>query len=265
MGYATYQAGEWSFVSEAAAGRSVRQETSRLLGVLDANGIAADEGVAEELLYYLDIVLEKNQHLNLTSIRDWDRALVLHLADSLTFLKELDEQPHEIRVKPFLDMGCGAGFPGIPVAVARPDRGGMLCDSVQKKARAVEEFVSALGLQGRLSVDSERLEVLGTNRRRSFGCLMARAVAPLPVLVEYAAPLLSHHGFLVVSKGTPDESELARGKKAAEICGLAVHSVRRLELAGGFGQRTMIVYAKVSEPAVRLPRPVGMAGKEPLA
>lgn len=265
MEHAPYRPGEWGFVSEAAAGRAVGQERSRLLGVLDANGIEVDEDVADRLLYYLDIVLEKNEHLNLTSIRDWDRALVLHLADSLTFLKELDEQPHDIRVKPFLDMGCGAGFPGIPVAIARPDRGGMLCDSVQKKARAVEEFVRALGLEKRLSVDSERLEVLGTNRRRSFGCLMARAVAPLPVLVEYAAPLLSRHGLLVVSKGTPDEAELSRGEKAAALCGLEVRSVRRFELAGGFGQRKMIVYGKVAEPELKLPRPIGMAGKEPLA
>lgn len=265
MGYAPYQPGSWQFVSRAAQGRSVAEETGRLQSVLQDNDIAVSDEVAEQLLYYLDIVLEKNEHLNLTAIREWDKALALHLADSLTFLHELDAQPHDIRVKPYLDMGCGAGFPGIPLAVARPDRHGMLCDSVQKKVRAVDEFIEALGLADRLSTSSERLEILGTNRRRSFGCIVARAVAPLPVLVEYAAPLLSRHGFLVVSKGAPDEVEMERGAAAAKLCGLEMQSRRNFELAGGFGQRTMIVYGKVAEPELKLPRPIGTASKEPLA
>lgn len=265
MGYAPYQQGGWRFVSAAAQGRDVAEEVGHLQGILAANAVEVSDEVAEQLLYYLDIVLEKNEHLNLTAIRDWDKALVLHVADSLTFLHELDAQPHDIRVKPYLDMGCGAGFPGIPVAIARPDRHGMLCDSVQKKIRAVDEFVEAVGLGGRLSTTSERLEVLGGNRRRSFGCIVARAVAPLPVLVEYSAPLLSRHGFLVVSKGTPDEEEIARGEAAAKLCGLEMQQRRTFELADGFGQRTMIVYGKVAEPEVKLPRPIGTASKEPLA
>ena len=239
-------------------------EVARLVDLCAQAGIAVDGRLAGRLLTYLDLVLEKNKVLNLTAIRDWDKALVLHLVDSLTLLPELDAQTVALRERPFLDMGCGGGFPGIPLALARPDRRALLCDSVKKKVKAVDEFIEALGLGDQLSTDSERLEVLGTHHRRAFGCIVARAVGSLPVLIEYATPLLSKQGQLVVSKGTPTDEELQKGIEAAELCGLEVMSQRVFELPQGYGQRTVITYAKVTEPEVKLPRPIGTATKQPL-
>ena len=240
-------------------------ETSKLLELCQEADIEVDASVAEKLVNYLELVLKKNEVLNLTAIREWDKALVLHLVDSLTLLIEFDEQPRGQQLKPFLDMGCGAGFPGIPLALVRPERKGVLCDSVKKKIKAVDGFIEALDLQAQLSTTTERLEVFGTNHRRAFGCVTARAVAPLPVLIEYAAPLLAKHGRLIVSKGVPTEEEFMSGIKAAELCGLEVISQRFLDLPREFGQRTIIVYEKVDEPLVELPRQIGAATKEPLA
>ena len=243
----------------------VRYEAERLIALCSELFIDIEPSVAEKLIRYLQLVLTKNQMLNLTAIREWDKALVLHLADSLTFLEEFDALQRGQQLKPFLDMGCGAGFPGIPLAVARPERKGMLCDSVKKKIKAVDEFIAALDLSKQLTTNTDRLEILGRTHRRAFGCIVARAVAPLPVLVEYAAPLLARNGRLILSKGTPDMAEIESGLAVAELCGLEMISQRIFDLPEDYGQRSMFVYAKVGEPEVKLPRLIGMATKQPLA
>ena len=245
--------------------RELAAESQRLVELCSQAGIDVDQAVSRRLIRYLDLVLEKNKVLNLTAVRDWDKALVLHLVDSLTLLEEFDKQPQGLKNRLFLDMGCGAGFPGIPLALARPERHGMLCDSVKKKIKAVDEFIAALGLGEQLQTSSERLETLGMTHRRSCGCVVARAVGSLPVLIEYATPILSRRGRLVVSKGVPEESELEAGLEAAELCGLELMSQRLFDLPQGYGQRTVLTYEKVAEPTVALPRAVGAAHKQPLA
>ena len=245
--------------------RELASESQRLVELCSQAGIDVDQAVSRRLIRYLDLVLEKNKVLNLTAVREWDKALVLHLVDSLTLLEEFDKQPQGLKNRLFLDLGCGAGFPGIPLALARPERRGMLCDSVKKKIKAVDEFIAALGLGEQLQTSSERLETLGMTHRRSCGCVVARAVGSLPVLIEYATPILSRRGRLVVSKGVPEESELEAGLEAAELCGLELMSQRLFDLPQGYGQRTVLTYEKVAEPTVALPRAVGAAHKQPLA
>lgn len=245
--------------------REVSSEAQRLIDLCSQIGIELDSVASYRLIRYLDLVLEKNKVLNLTAVREWDKALVLHLVDSLTLLDEFDKQPNGLKNRLFLDMGCGAGFPGIPLAIARPERRGMLCDSVKKKIKAVDEFIETLDLGGQLQTSSERLETLGQTHRRSCGCVVARAVGALPVLIEYATPILSRRGRLVVSKGSPEESEIESGLAAAELCGLELVSQRVFDLPEGYGQRTIITYEKVTEPLVALPRAIGAAHKQPLA
>lgn len=245
--------------------RDLVSEAQQLIGLCQEAGIDISMDIALNEVHYLAMVLERNKSLNLTAIRDWDKALVLHLVDSLTLLPEFMAQPQGIKDRMFLDMGCGAGMPGIPLALVCPERKGMLCDSVKKKVAAVESFINELGLDNRLITSAERLEVLGTNRGRSFGCIVARAVASLPVLIEYAAPLLAKQGYLIVSKGVPTPEEMYSGASAAKICGLEIVSERTLDLPRDYGRRTIITLQKASEPSIRLPRAVGAATKQPLA
>ena len=253
-----------TFRSEVALNRNVLDEAQKLVELCAEADIDITLCAAVRLVRYLDIMLCKNQFLNLTAIREWDKALVLHLVDSLTVLPEFDCQPKGVRSHPFLDMGTGAGLPGIPLAIVRENRKGVLCDSVNKKIVAVQEFVTELGMEEQLQTKSERLEVLGMNFRRAYGCILARAVAALPVLVEYAAPLLSRNGCLIISKGVPLPQEYRDGIQTAEICGLEFAGERTLELPREFGSRTILSFKKVGEPEVALPRPVGEASKVPL-
>lgn len=252
-------------------------DVSYLIETADALGIAVSEEQAGRLLDFLDMMLAKNEVINLTAIRDHEKGLVLHLLDSLLFMKGMEATATEGSYVPasfgtpvsptasFVDMGCGAGFPGIPLALVNPGLHGVLCDSVKKKIAAVDEFIEALDLKDRLSTSTERLEALPLQTKARFDCAFARALAPLPALIEYAAPLLKKGGRLIVSKGTPERDELEAGQRAAKVAGMRRIQAMELELPDGYGHRTILIYGKIAMPSVRLPRPVGYALRHPLA
>lgn len=210
-------------------------------------------------LKHLNLVIEKNKVMNLTRIVDPSEAVALHILDSLLLLPYLDCAPKGA----FLDMGTGAGFPGIPLAIAS-GRPAFMIDSVGKKVDAVNEFICKLGLSGCEAIH-DRLEVAAVNRRASFAAVTARALAPLPVLIEYATPFLVQDGLFIVTKGDPEDSELDSGSKAARICCLSLIDSKACELPLSLGHRQLYIYKKVSEPSVSLPRANGLARKNPLA
>lgn len=209
-------------------------------------------------LDHLSLVIEANEKMNLTRILNVDDALVLHILDSLLLLKPLEASP-EGR---FLDMGTGAGFPGIPLAIAS-GRLGILLDSVGKKVNAVQSFVDALGIEG-VNAVHDRIEHYALSNGGSFSCVVARALASLPVLVEYASPYLELGGLFVVTKGRPDEDELASGYSAAELCGLDFIDTMSVDLPHSLGHREILVFEKIERPHIKLPRAVGLAKKSPL-
>ena len=209
-------------------------------------------------LDHLSLVIEANEKMNLTRILNVDDALVLHILDSLLLLKPLEASP-EGR---FLDMGTGAGFPGIPLAIAS-GRPGVLLDSVGKKINAVQSFVDALGIESVQAVH-DRIEHYALANLDSFSCVVARALSSLPVLVEYASPYLELGGLFVVTKGRPEEDELASGYSAAEICGLDLIDSMSIDLPHSLGHREIMVFEKIERPHIKLPRAVGLAKKSPL-
>ena len=230
----------------------------RLGELLASQGVACTEGQRTLLLDHLDLVLEKNKVMNLTRITSPEDALVLHILDSLLLEEEVAKTDG-----PVLDIGTGAGYPGIPLAVME-DRPFVLMDSVGKKDRAVAEFADAMGV-GAVGTTQERAESYAVDHRGEFGTVVARAVAPLGVLVEYAQPLLSKGGRLVVSKGRLSDEELGSGQKTAEKVGMRLVSRETLSLPEGMGHREIVVYEKDGRSFIKLPRPVGEAKSKPLA
>lgn len=212
----------------------------------------------KKLVRHLELVIERNKTLNLTRITGWDEAVVLHILDSLLLQEAFSKAP----AGAFVDIGTGAGFPGIPLAIVT-GRKGTLVDSVAKKAAAVQEFVNELQMSDRLRVESKRIEVLGNEERGRYTVVTARAVAQTATLVEYAAPLLRKGGHLVVAKARPSDAELAAANKAAETCGLRFVERSAYELPKSFGHREVLSFCKVGNPRVRLPRAVGMAQHHP--
>ena len=211
-----------------------------------------------QCLVHLELVLEKNQVLNLTRITEKPDALMLHIVDSLTLLPFVFDAPDGA----LLDMGTGAGFPGVPLAICC-DRPVTLLDSVGKKVAAVQEFSDALGLS-HVTCVHDRLEEFARSYRQQFSVVVARAVASLPVLLEYARPFLAVGGHAIIAKGVPEDDELVQGEAAARLLGFQLGRVSQFELPDGFGQRHIYDYVVRRPSSVKVPRANGYARKHPL-
>ena len=210
-------------------------------------------------LEHLDLVIEANQSMNLTRILNIQDALVLHILDSLVLLPYIDKAPQGA----LLDMGTGAGFPGIPLTIVS-GRHATYIDSVGKKVNAVNSFVKQLGLSHAHAVHS-RLEDYGRSHKKEFAVVTARALAPLPTLIEYAAPFVKDKGLFVITKGNPSQEELHSGETVAKICGFTCIDQDFLDLPNDLGHREFLILKKTHKSAVSLPRANGMAKKNPLA
>ena len=232
----------------------------QLLDEIASYGIACDEAAARRMIRHLLLVIEKNRVVNLTRITNPAEAVTLHCLDSILPLAV--EGVGNRSFSSFLDLGTGAGFPGIPFGIMTGSAG-VLIDSVGKKVVAVSEFIDALGLDN-LHAEHVRVEEYAARKPGSCDLVLARAVAQTNVLVEYASPLLSRHGLLVVEKGRPEESELLAAQRAAELCGMSLVSQNGFELTRELGHREILIFEKSGKPRLKLPRRVGVAKHEPL-
>ena len=228
-----------------------------LISLAEAYGIELTCSQARLCVEHVGYVNQVNAYINLTRITDMDEALILHILDSLLFACYVEEGRTA-----FLDMGTGAGFPGIPLHVLTGIPGTLL-DSVGKKVKAVEAFCAALALSGLTGIH-DRLESYAAEHPASCDLVVARAVAPIPVLIEYAAPILKRGGQLLISKGNPDDDEIAQGLKAAKICGFELRRHDSCDLPNDYGHREFFSLVKVSKPTIKLPRSIGEARRRPL-
>ena len=228
-------------------------------------GLEIDEAVRDTLERYLGIMLAKNEQVNLTAIKDYDQGIILHLLDSLLYNCVLDKYLERHISITMLDMGCGAGMPGIPMALANASINGVLCDATKKKVDAVNEFLDQLNLTKRLTAVQSRIEDLPRVYGGRFDLVVARALSSLPVLLEYASPLLIKNGLLIVSKGRPETSEVVSGARAAKLVGMEQVGKEVYELPNDMGHREFYIYRKVGQSKVKLPRKPGMATANPLA
>lgn len=220
-------------------------------------GIELTDKQTHLLLKYMDLVVEKNKVINLTRITDPVSAVRLHLIDSLLLAATVSNK------NKFIDIGTGAGMPGIPFAIATGSNGYLL-DSVGKKINAVNEFINELGLQKSLLGVNSRAEEFVLKNHHVLDLVMARAVAPLCTLVEYASPFLHTDGLFLAAKSHITDEELSNGLKAASLVGLSMVSRETFELPDNTGHREILVFQKNSKEKMRLPRKNGMAKKHPL-
>lgn len=207
---------------------------------------------------HLELVIEENKVTNLTRIVDWESAQVLHVEDSLAGLPEVEEALEG----PYLDMGSGAGFPGIPLAIMT-GRETLLADSVGKKTRALDSFAAELGIDDIVSTYHGRIEDLALQQPNRFSLVTARALSSLASLLELASPLLAKGGRLVCYKTHSESEELEHAREIARKLGMEFVSSRGFTLSDGETSRAIIVFRKRCNPLMKLPRRVGMAQKKP--
>lgn len=222
-------------------------------------GVGVTEEQARLLLSHLDTVLEANQRLNLTAITDRYRGVRLHIVDSLAVLPYVGSAEGSAA-----DIGSGAGFPGIPVAIVA-ERPLDLIESIKKRAVFLEACVRLLGGLWGTEVLPLRAEEAAESHACSYTCVMARALTSLPALVELASPLLAIGGRLVAMKGAPTVEELRSGEDAARMVGMEESQRVEYRLPELGETRTLVCYTRVGQSEVPLPRRVGLAQKRPLA
>jgi len=216
----------------------------------------------DRLEAYVALLLEANQHLNLTRVTEPVAVARQHLLDALVALPALDD------VKPLraVDIGSGGGVPAIPIAIARPDLSWVLIESVGKKARALAEFVDELGLAS-VDVIADRAETLGHDprHRERAGLATLRAVGALPVLAELGMPLLAPGGLLLAWKGplSARDDEVQRGARA--LTGLG-GGPPEIVPAGPpqLGDHTLVRSRKQRRTSTRFPRKPGEPARRPL-
>ena len=226
----------------------------RLVQLLVTRGV--DSAPAEPLARLLDLLAADTR--SLSTIRNPKAAVDGHVADALDGIAV----PQVRDAREVLDVGAGAGFPGLVLATVLPEAQVVLMDAVGKKAAFIAEAIDALGLRNAEAVHARAEEWPEGHDR--FDVVTARAVAPLSVLVEYAAPLLREGGVLVAYKGRRDPAEEADAAAAAAQTGMALAGVVAAAPRSGADERHLHVATKVAPTPPRFPRRPGMARKRPL-
>ena len=246
-------------MSDAAAARRALED----LLETDAPALRATlpTGFSDAVQRYVELLLAANARVNLTRIVEPAEVARLHLLDALSALPVLDA----LDPRRALDLGSGGGVPGIVLALARPGVSWTLVDSVGKKADAMRGFIEALDLRN-VTVIAERAESLGRDaaQRDQFDLVAARACASLPVLAEYALPLLRVGGALVAWKGAVAAGELGAGQVASAQLGGGEPEVRPAGIAP-LGGHTFVIVTKRRLTPHRFPRRPGEPARRPLA
>lgn len=238
--------------------RSARQALERMPGT---DALALPDAFHDAVERFVRLLLTANARLNLTRVVEPEAVARLHLLDALSALPLLDA----MAPRRALDLGSGGGVPGIVLALARPQIAWTLVDAERRKADALRSFVEALGLS-RVEVIAERAETLGRDpaHRASYDVVAARACAALPVLVEYALPLLRIGGSLLAWKGAIDAEELRAGGAAASALGGSAPATHPAGF-GALGDHRFVVVRKEWATPDGYPRRPGQARRRPLA
>ena len=208
---------------------------------------------------YMNLLLEWNEKINLTAITDPNEVILKHFIDSLTLNKYIKEN------STLADVGTGAGFPGIPLKILRPDLKITLVDSLNKRINFLNEVINKLNLVNIETVHS-RIEDFGKDKkyRESFDFVTARAVANLAVLSEYLLPIAKVGVQCVGMKGSSVEEELSNGKNAIKVLGGKIKNIDEFVLPDSDMSRNVIIIDKIKNTPNKYPRKAGIPVKEPL-
>lgn len=222
-------------------------------------GITLEEGMLQEFQTYSDLLVEWNQKINLTAITEPEKIAILHFLDSVLLLKE-GKVPQNARL---IDVGTGAGFPGIPVKIVRKDVQLTLLDSLNKRLIFLKELCEQLQLPVELVHARAEEGGVKPELREKFDVATARAVAALPLLCEYCLPFVKVGGYFLAMKGPNCEEEIQNSHKALGILGGKLEKVHTYQLPDG-SARTLLLIKKIAHTGPKYPRCSAKIAKSPL-
>ncbi len=232
---------------------SLMKET--LLSALPGIGLELPEETVDRLCAFGEAMVKQNEVMNLTAITEPAAVAKLHLLDSLTVLKCAD-----LKGKSLIDVGCGAGFPGVPTAIACPDAHVTLLDSLGKRMNWLESVLPQLGVSARCI--TARAEEAAADHREAFDFATSRAVARLNILLELTAPYVRIGGAVLALKGSAAREELAEAKNAVKKLGLQVEEIKDFSIDGA--NHSVIILRKVAHTPPQFPRRYAKIKQAPL-
>ena len=219
----------------------------------------------QQFLTYYEYLVEKNKVMNLTAITEYEKVITKHFLDSLAVVKTSCFKPEKLAGKRLIDIGTGAGFPGIPLKIAFPELEILLLDSLNKRINFLNEVTEMLGLT-KINTVHGRAEDYAKQKgyRESFDFCVSRAVANLSTLSEYCIPFVKPGGCFISYKSGSVDQELIQAEKAVKILGGQREEVVRFSLADTDMDRSFVVIRKAKPTPKKYPRKAGLPSKEPL-
>ncbi len=223
--------------------------------------IELNDTQVQQFEVYSNMLIETNKVMNLTSITDEDEVVLKHFADSVSLLKEFNI-PQDASI---IDVGCGAGFPSMPLKIVMPDNKFTLVDSLNKRINFLEQVTEAINID-KIELLHSRAEDLGQNPdyRESFDFGVARAVASLNVLCEYLLPFVKVGGKLIALKGKNYQEEIEESKKAINVLGGEISDVKAVKIPNTDIIHYIVFIDKIAQTPKNYPRKAGKATKKPI-
>ncbi len=225
-------------------------------------GITLDEIQKKQFTDFYEYLVEKNKVMNLTGITEFQEVLIKHFLDSLACVKAVDMS----RIKRIMDIGTGAGFPGVPLKIAFPHLEACLLDSLKKRVNFLEETFQMLKLENITAIHG-RAEEYAKNKqyRETYDLCVSRAVSNLATLSEYCLPYVKTGGYFISYKSGTVQEEVEQAQKAVKILGGKIQNVVYFQLPDSEIQRSLVVIEKIKATPGRYPRKAGTPLKEPLS
>lgn len=237
-------------------------DNSKFKNQLKELGLELTEKQHEQFDKYYEMLVEWNKVMNLTGITEYDEVNEKHFVDSLALIKAANVDNFE----KIIDIGTGAGFPGIPLKIAFPHLKVTLLDSLNKRVKFLNAVIEELGLEDIETLHGRAEDFARKDGyREGFDLCVSRAVANLSTLSEYCIPYVKKGGMFIPYKSGNIDDELAQAKKAVAILGGEVKDVVRFELPGTEIGRAFVLIDKVKNTGKKYPRKAGLPSKEPLA
>ena len=239
----------------------MKTEITTLKSLLGSAGAIYCDEFEQNILKFSEIFIETSKHLNLTAIKEPHDIMIKHYYDSLYPLSTgMFKKGAKV-----IDIGCGGGFPSMPLKIARPDLDFTLLDSLKKRLTFLDGAINELGLDKITTLHARAEEASRKDELRdSFDIAVSRAVAPLNVLCEYCLPFVRKDGLFIAYKGIPDDEEMEAAMGAMQKLSGRAEAMISYKLPEGMGERTLVVIRKIAPTHPMYPRTSKAMAKTPL-